>query len=117
MEFRLSSTDEQGISQRAHIEKRLETAEAAGMDGILSAALEELDQPDFPDDLDYLWEWFLELHSARQSGGFGAAPISYLEMEAWSRLTDRELRDWEARAIRTLDGMFLSQARKSRHTQ
>ena len=60
--------------------------------------------PTLPDEVAYLWDWFIELHSARASSGFGIQPISYLEIKAWSQLNQIHLTPWELHALKRLDG-------------
>jgi hypothetical protein len=55
-----------------------------------------------PSGLQYLAGWFGELAGSRASG-FGVGPITYSEIEAWSRLTGRSPDPIEVRAIRALD--------------
>jgi hypothetical protein len=49
----------------------------------------------------------LELSSARQNSGFSVSPISYGEIEAWSRLTGTITEPWEVTAIRAIDLEFV----------
>ena len=51
----------------------------------------------------YLWDWFCELDAARAGNGFGSNPITFVDLEAWSRLTGRRFRPWEVDVIRSLD--------------
>ena len=66
----------------------------------------ELDGPDLPDELAFLWGYFTELHETR-SGGMGPGPISYSEIDAWQRLTGRELPIWQVKAIKRMDRAFM----------
>lgn len=74
--------------------------------GVLPAELAE--EEEFPEDLKYLWNWFQELNRARGSNGFGLSPISYSELDAWSRLTGRALEAWEVICIKDIDLAYLS---------
>jgi len=57
---------------------------------------------------------FTELNQSRTSNGFGANPISYSEMHAWSELTEQRPTASEVAAIKKLDGLYLSrQAEKA----
>jgi len=72
------------------------------------AAVPELDNPvAIPVELAYLFAWFTELSAARGSGGFGANPISYAEIDAWARLTGTAPTPFEISVIRLLDGALL----------
>lgn len=64
---------------------------------------------DPPDRLAYLWAWFVELNSCRQSNGYGSLPISHLEICAWQTLSQRQLEKWEVGALRRLDQAYLVQ--------
>lgn len=55
----------------------------------------------------YLWEYFVQLHSARGGGGMGPSPLSYHDVRAWSELTGVRIRPWEVRAIFKADASFL----------
>jgi hypothetical protein len=48
-----------------------------------------------PDGVDYLWGYFTEIDRRRTSNGFGMNPISYGELEAWTRLTGNTLSSFE----------------------
>jgi hypothetical protein len=58
--------------------------------------------------IEYLWRGFLELCSARGSGGFGPEPLSYFEIESWARMTRRTLTGWQVRVLKMLDAVYLS---------
>ncbi len=55
----------------------------------------------------YLWAAFLALHRARSSSGFGPNPISWAEIEAYSRLNWLFLDPWEVDTIRSLDEAYM----------
>lgn len=65
-------------------------------------------EPPFPREAAGVLEAFWELHAARGSNGYGPNPISYQELEAWSRLTGRVPSLWAIEQIRTLDRLYLS---------
>lgn len=60
------------------------------------AQLENLPVP--PEGMQYLWDYYKEV--------FTGEPITYLEMEAWVKLTRRHLEPWEVKAIKALDKTF-----------
>lgn len=66
----------------------------------------ELDGPDCPQALAYLWTWFCELSNVR-GGGMGLAPIGWSEMQAWCAVTRRELTRLECQALGAMDRRFL----------
>jgi hypothetical protein len=53
----------------------------------------QLDGPTPPKDMLYLWRWLMDLPH----------PLSFIELEAWSRLTGVVLGRWEVEALITLD--------------
>jgi hypothetical protein len=75
---------------------------AAAAAGSVRAALDLLG-PDLPLAAAHLWQWFLELDSARGSNGWGLNPVGYAEIEAWARLTRRSPAPWEIEILRALD--------------
>jgi hypothetical protein len=50
-----------------------------------------------------IWQWFVDLHNARQSNGMGVSPLSYSEMLAWSVLTGNKPTAEEIKAIKRVD--------------
>ena len=55
-------------------------------------------QPDFPDELGYIWNHYLSVR--------GASQLTWLELNSWVSLTQPDLRGWEAELIKKLDGLF-----------
>lgn len=70
------------------------------------------EEKDIPESLEYIWNWWCEVQTARQSSGFGPLPLSFTEMYAWSVLTQRQLQPWEVEAIRDIDHAFLTESMK-----
>lgn len=97
-EFRLSKPGEDGVSMRAKLEK------------MKSHALYRL--PKMPRALEHIWAWFCELNSARTSNGFGANPITYSEIAAWSALTLNVPTPWEVSLLKRIDRAFLEEMAK-----
>lgn len=56
------------------------------------------DQPELPEELRYLWEWFWELRSNQI--------LTFTEIHFWSQLTQKRLRGWEVELLRTLDRIY-----------
>lgn len=54
--------------------------------------------PALPEELSYVWEWYLEVR--------GSEPLTYTELRNWSLLTKKVLLGWEAELIRSLDRIF-----------
>jgi len=61
-----------------------------------------------PENYAYCWAWFGELSRTRSSNGLGQNPISYAEIDAWSKLTNIELTPLEVSAIMRLDSAYLT---------
>jgi hypothetical protein len=64
--------------------------------------------PPLPAALEYLWSVFCRLSARRGGTGFSISPISWAEIEAFTRLTGVSLAPWEVRLIEELDDMFRS---------
>jgi hypothetical protein len=63
---------------------------------------------------EYLWNWYVELASARGGSGFGPNPIGFCDIEAWARLTGRRPIPWEVETLRRMDdATLLAVAKKS----
>lgn len=62
---------------------------------------------DFPPEAEHIWRYWIELNKARQSNGFGINTISWLELDAWSRMTNTDLEPWEINAIFDIDAEYL----------
>lgn len=71
--------------------------------------LSQLQNPvEFPELLDYIWGWFLELaHTGRVYANGVAMPLSNAEIWAWCQLNDVRLLPWERRTFRLLDVAWL----------
>lgn len=54
-----------------------------------------------------LWDAFLRLSAARSYHQFGANPISYAEVEAYTRLMNLPLQPHHVLIIRAMDAVFL----------
>ncbi|UTC27974.1 hypothetical protein [Stenotrophomonas phage A1432] len=59
---------------------------------------EQLNGPELPEELEYVWEWFREV--------FAGTPLTFQEMQAWSNMTGKRLLGWEADLIKSLDRIF-----------
>jgi hypothetical protein len=67
-----------------------------------------LDAPRLPDGCEEVWRIFNELHSCRGNYGFGPCKISFVDLDAWQRVTGVRLLGWEVDAIRRADKAFIS---------
>lgn len=64
------------------------------MTGKKPAQLVTLDENQLPEELSYIYQWFAEFYSGQ--------PFSYSELEAWCRITGRELDFIEMDVMRRL---------------
>jgi len=65
-------------------------------------------EPPFPVGEAELFRIFQELNAARGHNGFSYNPLSYAELDAYSRLTGRSLSPWEVRMLKRLDMIYLT---------
>jgi hypothetical protein len=68
--------------------------------------LQELEAPDFPFTLSYLWSAFLSLNNSRSSG-YSSNPISFTEIKAFVELTHIPLSARDVETIKLLDRKYL----------
>ena len=94
-----------GANERAHRESAARQLAALGRkpksDPLPSG-------PPFPDDLDHLWRWFLDLSRGRRAGGFGPANLAWADLRAWADLTGNRPEPWELDALMRLDAAWLT---------
>lgn len=76
---------------------------------IMPASLADL--PELPALGARVWSAFMTLNRRRQSGGLGINPLTFAEIEAWTRLTAAELLPWEVRALTAIDDEFMRAVR------
>ena len=50
-------------------------------------AIKALEGPPYPEALEYLHRWILQLHARSGFGMSGYAPMTWATLDAWSRLT------------------------------
>jgi hypothetical protein len=67
---------------------------------------EELNVPEMPRCCEQVWNWFIQLNNARQSG-MSANPLSYSDIYAFFKLIDVQPTEDELDIIRILDGIVL----------
>jgi hypothetical protein len=97
-DFQLSKTDKKGVTLRAHLQQ-VKKATGKTPKGLVG--------PPFPTRYEYLWRYFTELHSGRTYGPGGPNPLTWEGIAAWDRLMSAGLKDWEIRAIKALDLLWL----------
>ena len=61
----------------------------------------------------YLIDWLLEA-GPDMPGAMGATPLSWTEIDAWARLTGREVAPWEAELLRHLSIAFVQQYQEAK---
>jgi hypothetical protein len=62
---------------------------------------------DCPYELQYIYTWFVELGSTRQSG-MGVCPLTFTEMKSWSELLSIKLTAFEIRTLRRIDTLYVN---------
>lgn len=93
-ELALQEKQGDGLSLRDHLES------VERQTGITPDQLKPLP---FPGALEYIWRDFVELSDERTT----LNPISYTELEAWNRLTNKQATTQEIGVIKMLDTVFL----------
>lgn len=86
----------------------------AGKDGVtlrqhLKQAGRAVEDPEPPEAVEHVLEWFFELSRARSSNGFGVNPISHLEIQAWAGLYGIRLASHEMRMLAAMDAVFCAE--------
>lgn len=74
---------------------------------VTGKSLPDLELPPFPDRIAHVWMAFLDLHAGRSYGMHGPNPLSWPDIKAWNDLMREDLKEWEIRAIRALDTVWL----------
>lgn len=92
--FRLEQRGKDGVSRRAKLEKvAAKGPRASSLDAEIPEAAQDA------------WALWVDLHTGR-SQGFGVAPLSWLDIDAWSRIRGHELAFTELELIRVIDRAF-----------
>lgn len=105
-DFGLSVTDKNGVTRRAHLQQVQKS---------LGRPPADLVGPPFPERLAYLWDAFLSLHSGRTYGAMAPNPLSWVDIKSWNDLMGADMKEWEVRAVKALDLLWLrvtAEARK-----
>lgn len=55
--------------------------------------------PEFPNEIDYLWDWFMQISLGLTPTGFAPPVVTWEAVQAWSLLTECPLEPWEAVAL------------------
>ena len=108
-QFALSRRQEDGRSYRELL------AHAAALSQAARAELDALESVPLPDAAAHVWETFMEISAHRTSSGFGPSTLSWLDLDAWQRVTRVELTPLERGWLFELDRMFIEdQAKEQR---
>jgi hypothetical protein len=94
---------EKASTNREHIEGLVEKAIEAGKSREAAKWEGKLEGPEMPEEVAYLWDYLLELDRARRYGFNGPEGLTYVDLDAWCRLTDRVLEPHEVEALMMLD--------------
>lgn len=97
------STTVAGSSENAHLKKL-----AKHGDPLASRRINEANAPPFPEALLYLHTWIYALHGRSGVGMNGFAPLSYVTIDAWSRLTGARPDAEDVDALIRLDAVLLN---------
>lgn len=100
-QFELSQPQEDGTPLLAHLQAAWRAT------GKAPAMLTEA--PPLPEGLESLWRAFLELHDSRGSTGWGAARITFVDIDAWQRVTGERIDTRELNLIRKADNLWLAE--------
>lgn len=107
VQFALSAVQADGATLKQHLDM------VARQTGEMPEELKLAEQAPCPDGLAHVWMMFLDLHRARSSNGFGANPISYSEMFAWSSMNGLAVTPYEIGALRQLDSAWMTEQEKA----
>jgi len=80
--------------------------EGAALGGSATARA-TLEQARIPDDCVLVFEWWTELHRQRGAHGFGLNPISWVDVDAWLRVTQRRVSPHDLDLILLGDAHYL----------
>jgi hypothetical protein len=61
-----------------------------------------------PDGVEYIFNWFRQLHQNR-GVGVVVCPITWTDLMSWCQLTKTHLSPWEIAALMGIDGVFIKQ--------
>lgn len=68
----------------------------------------ELDIPDAPHELQYLWGYFQSLNAKRTAGGMSLDPLSDAQIMAWQQRHRIKLTPFENECIDALDAAYMA---------
>lgn len=94
----LSKPDQNGVTAREHLEQ---------VERQTGRRPRELEGPEFPDLVSYLWSAFLSLSSCRGSTQYGGAPLTATDIKDWQSVSGQYLSARDFEAIKRLDALYL----------
>lgn len=97
--FALSKPDEKTGKTRLRL-----LTEIREQTGIVAPELEAL--PELPDETAHIWQWFVDLSSAR-SAGFSINAISWTDIWSFFALKRIQPDPWEVQTLRAIDDAFI----------
>jgi hypothetical protein len=97
-DFKLAIPDKDGVPEREHL-RQVEKQTGRTPLALIS--------PEFPVELEYLWDYFLELSATRPQGYSGPLSITYQEIAAWKDLTGKIVTPMDVEVIKRLDQTYL----------
>lgn len=97
-----------GRTIRDRLLSRLERAERKGHQGWIATLEAQLACPPFPTALSYLWQAFLRLRGRAMPTMSGPGPITYSDLDSYTRLTRMSLAPWEVQILENLDDIYLA---------
>lgn len=75
------------------------------------------EQPDVPDAVTHVWEWWWQLNARRAPGFESAAPLTYSEIYHWSALTRTQVTAAEIGILIQMDDAYLQAVRDEQRGQ
>ena len=94
-EASLRQRTDDGVEARAYLEASARRGNPE--------AVAKLHGPEFPEDMEYLWLWALELHGRSGVNMAGLNPLTYTTVMDWSALTAQYPDPLEVQALMSLD--------------
>lgn len=69
--------------------------------------------------VEYSWHWqtWVSLHSGRTYGSMGAVPLTWLDIDAWSRMMGVRLTQLDLLIVRIIDSVWFSTQANERERQ
>lgn len=98
-EFHLNQEMEDGCTLRDHLNVAWEAT---------GKKPDDLFVPPLPLGTRYLWDIFIEIRKRSSGSGFGAARISFQDMQAWQNMRHLTLNIWEQAAIEAVDDAYIN---------